>query len=159
MRLRVRWPFFAILIGVAIWGTTDARRKALRQTEILATTTCPFRGQPVTRVAPGLSFDERAHVTAHETVHIQQCLELGPVRYRLKNLTSKLSLEAPAYCAGAVARLGIGMDSAEVKSRLVDDAVEALRGIADSSSVVTALQAVCPAVLPPRRRDPSRIRA
>jgi hypothetical protein len=158
MRLRVRWPFVVLLTGVAVWGFFANRENARRESEILAITTCPFRGEPVTRVSEGLSLIEIAHVTAHEGVHAQQCRDLGPVKYRLRNLTSKLSLEAPAYCAGAAARLALGMDSAEVRMRLVDDAVEAMRRTADSANVVAALGEACPAILRRKRPAPGRIR-
>jgi hypothetical protein len=147
MRLRVRWPFVALLAGVAVWGFAAIPENWNRETEVLAMTTCPFRGEPVTTVSPGLSPLEMAHVAAHEAVHAQQCRALGPLKYRIRNLTSKLWLEAPAYCAGAAARLGRGMDSAEVRIRLRDDAIEALRGTADSVDVLDALEMACPEIL------------
>jgi hypothetical protein len=150
-KLRVRWPFAVLLVGVSVWF---AMADDARETEILAITTCPFRGEPATVVSPGLSHPELVHVSAHEGVHIQQCRELGPIKYRIRNLTSKLSLEAPAYCAGATARIALGMPRLEARMRLIDDAVEALRRTADSAEVVTALEEVCPAVLmgrPPAR--------
>jgi hypothetical protein len=153
MRLRVRWPFVVVLVGAAVWGFAAIPENWNRETEVLAMTTCPFRGGPVTSVSPGLSEIEIAHVAAHEAVHAKQCLTLGPLKYRLRNLTSKVELEAPAYCAGAAARLSFGMDSAEVRTRLLDDAVEALRGTADSAKVVEALELSCPAIIRRARRE------
>lgn len=156
---RIRWPFVVTFVGVAIWGLFSHRENARRETEILATTTCPFRGEPVTRVDPALSDMEIAHVAAHEGIHAQQCRELGPIRYRVKNLTSKLELEAPAYCAGALARIVLGMDSIEVRARLLDDAVEAMRGTADSVDVLIALESACPGIVRPRPSGRPGIRA
>jgi hypothetical protein len=144
--MRVRWPFIATLVGVAIWGVSAMRANARRQTEVLAVTTCPWRGEPVTRINANLSAEEAAHVTAHESIHAQQCRLLGPFQYRLRNLTSKLALEAPAYCAGAKVHLAFGMDTIATRTRLVDDAVEALRGTADSASIVDALHDACPGI-------------
>jgi hypothetical protein len=155
---RIRWPFIVALAGVAVWGLFAHREYSRRETAVLATTTCPFRGEPVTSVDPSLSQIEMAHVTAHEQVHAQQCRALGPFRYRLKNLTSKLEMEAPAYCAGALVKIALGVDTADVRVRLLDDAVEALRGTADSADVVMALEALCPAVVR-RRRGTAGIRA
>jgi hypothetical protein len=90
---------------------------------------------------------EMAHVSAHEGVHAQQCRELGPIRYRIRNLTSKLALEAPAYCAGATVRIALGLSRVEAKMRLLDDAVEALRRTADSAKIVSALEQACPAIM------------
>ena len=145
--MKVRWPFIVVLVGAAVWGFAAIPENWNRETEVLAMTTCPFRGDPVTSVSPGLSPIEMAHVAAHEAVHAQQCRALGPFKYRLHNLTSKLWLEAPAYCAGAMARISRGMDSAEVRIRLRDDAIEALRGTADSLEVLDALERACPAIL------------
>lgn len=144
---RIRWPFIAALAGVAVWGLFAHRESSRRATEVLATTTCPFRGEPVTSIDPSLSQIEMAHVTAHERVHAEQCRALGPLKYRIKNLTSKLQLEAPAYCAGALIKIALGVDTVDVRTRLLDDAVEALRGTADSADVVDALEAACPTVV------------
>ena len=154
MRLRVRWPFVVLLCGVAVWGFFANRENARRESEVLAITTCPFIGEPVTRVSPDLATNELAHVTAHEGVHAQQCRDLGPVKYRIRNLTSKLSLEAPAYCAGAAIRIATGQSPVDVKMRLIDDAVEALRSTADSAKIVRALEDACPLIM--GRRPPPR---
>jgi hypothetical protein len=159
MRLRVRWPFVVVLVGATVWGFAAIPENWNRETEVLAITTCPFRGEPVTRVSPGLSPQEMAHVAAHEAVHAAQCRALGPIKYRIRNLTSKIELEAPAYCAGAAVRLGLGMDTAEVRTRLIDDALEALRRSADSAKVIGALEAACPAILGRRRTPSGLIRA
>jgi hypothetical protein len=130
-----------LLIAVAIWGGVSTWRRVTRATEILATTTCPFRGEPRVVMSPTVAADDSAFVRVHENVHAAQCRALGPIRYRWRNLFArgKLALEAPAYCAAAAARLRAGLDSARVISRLRDDATEALSNVADSVAVLSAL--------------------
>ena len=74
---------------------------------VLAYTECTFRGPPRVVIRPDLSAADSLPVRVHEEVHAAQCRALGPVRYRLRNLTGsgKLSLEVPAYCAAAQVRL------------------------------------------------------
>lgn len=82
----------------------------------------------------------------HEDVHAAQCRELGPIKYRLRNLTTagRLAAEAPAFCAAAVARLLVDPDSGYVSNRLRDDAVEGLSEVADSATIMRSLMASCP---------------
>jgi hypothetical protein len=155
--VKIRWPFVVAFIGACIWGATEFFLRANRQTEILAVTECPLRGEPHTTVSAGLTPMELSHVNAHEGVHILQCKQLGPIKFRIYNLVSRLSMEIPAYCAGASAYLSMGLDSAGVKGRLVDDAVEALRRTADSAEVISALEETCPVVMRKRMRSPFRI--
>ena len=100
-------------------------------------------------MSPTIAADDSAFVRVHENVHAAQCRAFGPVRYRWKNLfaSGKLALEAPAYCAAAIARVSAGLDSASVSSRLRDDATEALSNIADSATVVAALHEYCAAII------------
>jgi hypothetical protein len=98
------------------------------------------------RIAPEDSFPVRRH----EEVHASQCRALGPWRYRARNLTSggRLLLEAPAYCAGALARLEQGQSLARVRERLLDDATAAFSGIEPEKSVVQELRRSCGDLIP-----------
>ena len=140
---------WVLLIVVAAWGGISTWRRASRATEILATTTCPFAGEPRVVMSASVAADDSAFVRVHENVHAAQCRALGPIRYRWRNLFAggKLALEAPAYCAAAVARIRAGLDSARVVDRLRDDAVEALSNVADSATVLRALHTHCPALI------------
>lgn len=161
----VRWPFWALLGLVAVWGAISTWRRMTRQAQILATTACPFRGEPRIIVSPDAPAEDSQPVRIHEEVHAAQCRELGPVRYRLRNILpgGKLALEAPAYCAAAAARLRSGLDSLHVSERLVDDLTEAMSGVADSGAVALALRMNCPAIVAVRSRTngsrtPGRVR-
>jgi hypothetical protein len=145
----VRTPLWLLLGAVVAWGGVSTWRRANRETVVLATTRCPFFGAPTIEVSPDVSPADAEPVRAHEAVHASQCRDLGPWRYRWRNLRAagKLSLEAPAYCAAAHARVSAGLDSARVRQRLVDDAMEALRHVADSSRVVSALRDACGGLL------------
>jgi hypothetical protein len=120
-------------------------QRANRETVVLASTTCPLRGSPRVVVSPDVSAEDSQPVRIHEEVHAAQCRALGPWRYRWRNLTrsGKLGLEAPAYCAAADARLRAGLDTSYVTRRLVDDATEALRDVADARAVRAALRHHC----------------
>lgn len=143
--LRVRWPLLALLGVVVIWGGVSAWRRARRETEILAVTTCPFFGPPRTTMGANVAPDDTAFVRVHEEVHAAQCRQYGPFAYRWRNVIpkGKLALEVPAYCAAARARLRIGMDTVRVRDRLIDDVTEALSDVADSSRVLAALRENC----------------
>lgn len=132
-----------------MWGGVSTWRRLNRNTQVLATTECPFRGPARIVISADVPPDDTLFVRVHEEVHAAQCRQLGPVRYRWKNLFArgKLELEAPAYCAAAAARIRAGLDSARVSSRLRDDAVEALSDIADSATVVGTLHQYCPAII------------
>jgi hypothetical protein len=146
--LGVRWPYWAAFIAIAIWGGISTYRRATKLTYVLATTSCPLRGEPKIVIAPGVDAEDSLPVRVHEEVHAAQCRKLGPLKYWMSNFTArgKLSLEAPAYCAAAEARIRAGMDSARVASRLRDDIVEAMSDVADSASAVAALAASCGAI-------------
>lgn len=111
--------------------------------EVLAFTECPFFGDPRITVSPGIAAQDTFPVRRHEETHAAQCRELGPLRYRMRNLTTRgrLSLEAPGYCAGARARLEMGMEPNRVRERLMDDASAAFAG--STESVRAALIASC----------------
>jgi hypothetical protein len=117
--------------------------------EVLASTECPFLGEPRITVNPRMAALDTLPVRKHEETHAAQCRELGPIRYRIRNLTTRgrLSLEAPGYCAGARARLEMGMEPRRVRERLLDDIGAAFAGSADTAAVRAALRAACPEVL------------
>lgn len=147
--LRVRWPYWCVFIVIAAWGGIATYRRVTRETTVLATTTCPFRGEPRIIIAPDVEPEDSMPVRVHEEIHAAQCRQLGAVKYWMSNLTSagKLRLEAPAYCAAAEARIRVGMDSARVASRLRDDVIEAMSAVADSSTVLAALRRTCGAIV------------
>jgi hypothetical protein len=148
----VRWPYWAAFIAIAAWGGISTYRRATKLTYVLATTSCPLRGEPKIVIAPGVDAEDSIPVRVHEEVHAAQCRRLGAVNYWLSNVTArgKLSLEAPAYCAAAEARLRAGMDPARVASRLRDDIVEAMSDVADSATAITALRTNCAGIVDAR---------
>ena len=98
-----------------------------------------------------LAPEDTQPVRMHEDVHAEQCASLGWTRMRLRNLTAggRLSLETPAYCAGARARLRRGDDYAITRERLFDDANGMFAGTIDSSRVNEALRNACPEIAAP----------
>jgi hypothetical protein len=117
--------------------------------EVLAFTECPFFGDPRITVNPGIAAQDTLPVRRHEEIHAAQCRELGPLRYRMRNLTTggRLSLEAPGYCAGARTRLEMGMEPRRVRERLLDDASAAFAGSADGATIRAALIISCADVM------------
>jgi hypothetical protein len=128
----------------AVWrfATSSPEANALAYTE------CSLGGPPRVVVLPGIAAEDTLPVRLHEEVHAEQCRTLGPWSYRWKNLSGRgrLELEAPAYCAGARARLQQGQPAARVRERLMDDATAMFAGLVDSSQVRAALLSVCPDV-------------
>ncbi|MEX2178217.1 MAG: hypothetical protein WD801_05875 [Gemmatimonadaceae bacterium] len=117
--------------------------------------TCPFFGEPevVFRselIAPWDTLPARKH----EEVHADQCRQLGPLRYRIRSLTpsGKLELEAPAYCASAIARLTFDPDSEYASDRVHTDMIVGMSDVVDSSAVKDALMRHCPAIASQPRR-------
>ena len=153
-RRRVR-ALLVVALAVAVgWYIPKMTFLADTRAEALAYTECPWRSPArvtlTSRVAPGDSLP----VLAHERVHASQCDALGPFRYRLRNLTARgrMSLEAPAYCAGARERLRLGWRVRRVRERLIDDATAAFHGKLEPREIVAALSAACPDIIgvPPR---------
>jgi len=144
-RRRAR-PALLVALLVAI-GWSVPRILSFRATRAtaLAVTECPWWGPPRVTVRATVTPRDTFPVRRHEQVHAAQCDSLGPARYRITNLTSKgrLSLEAPAYCAGARARLQMGVTPMLVRERLRDDAVAAFHGDLDSTAVFAALGRWC----------------
>ena len=95
----------------------------------------------------------------HEEKHAEQCRVLGPVKYRLRSLTSagKLSVETPAYCAAAVARLTVDPDSQYASDRLHTDMIEGMSDLVDSLAIKAALLKECPAIATQPRRTRARL--
>jgi hypothetical protein len=141
MRVRILMATALVLVGALFVQRVRTKDSG----ETLAYTECPFRGDARITVTTGIAPEDTFPVRMHEQVHASQCRELGPVRYRLKNLTStgRLSLEAPAYCAGARARLAQGIDTGALRERLDDDATAAFQGGPDADAVRAALRMSC----------------
>jgi len=114
--------------------------------EVLAYTECSFGRPPSITLSPALASEDTQPVRVHEETHASQCRELGALRYRLRNFTARgrLSLEAPAYCAGARSRLRAGGDPKLVRERLVDDVSSAFASALDAATVRAALRSSCP---------------
>jgi hypothetical protein len=152
--MRVRPVFLISLLVVAAWGGRVWWLRAHRAARTVAYTTCPFRGPARVVIRTDIQPWDTLAVRVHEEVHAAQCRDLGPVRYRLRSLTAngKLSLEAPAYCAAARARLAVEHDREYASDRLHTDMIEGLSDVADSGAVKEALARECPEIaLQPRR--------
>src|SRR5687768_10301731 len=89
-------------------------RLSTPQVQPLAWTSCTLGGPVRMMDLRMLAAEDTQPVRMHEDVHARQCDTLGWARMRLRNLTAggRLSLEAPAYCEGARARLRRGDDYA-----------------------------------------------
>ena len=161
MSRRVRTGYLIALAAAAAVGGRAAWLHSHRAARTIATTTCPFFGPPRVAIVSDLQPGDTMPTRAHEDVHASQCRELGPMRYRLRNLTTagKLSLEAPAFCAAAVARLRVDPDSEYASDRLHMDMIETLSDVADSVTIKRALMSACPTIaLQPRRTRGARRR-
>lgn len=147
-RLRVN-PLLLVALAVAVgWYIPKMLFLADTRAEALAYTECPWRSPARVTITDRVMPDDSLPVLAHERVHASQCETLGPLRYRARNLTAKgrMSLEAPAYCAGARERIRLGLSRRRVWERLVDDAESAFAGRLDRETVVAFLRAACPEV-------------
>ena len=146
---RVR-PLLLVALAVAIgWYVPRMSQLADTRAEALAYTDCPWRGPARVTITSRVDASDSLPVLAHEQVHASQCATLGPLRYRMRNLTARgrLSLEVPAYCAGARQRLRLGRPPRHVRERLIDDATSAFHDAIPASDIRTALTAGCPDVL------------
>jgi hypothetical protein len=146
LRPWIRWPYVVALLLAMGWGASASVRRDRVEGEVLAYTECSFRGPPRVVIRPDLAPPDTLPVRVHERVHAEQCRALGPVRYRLRNLTAsgKLSLEVPAYCAAAQARLAASGHWESVRARMFDDIVAALHGVVDSALVARTVSRDCP---------------
>lgn len=157
--VKARLTFVIALAVTAAWGGRVAWERTHRAARIVAWTTCPFVGPPVVKMVSDIPWYDTLVTRVHEEKHAEQCRQMGPVRYRLNSFTAagKLSVETPAFCAAAAARLTVDPDSQYVNDRLHTDMIEGLSDIADSSSVKAALMKECPAIAAqPRRMRPRR---
>ena len=159
--VRVRPVFIIVLLCAAAWGGRVAWLRAHRAAREVAWTTCPFVGPPVITMVSDIAPWDTLATRVHEEKHAEQCRVLGPVKYRLRALTSagKLSAEAPAYCAAAIARLTVDPDSQYASDRLHTDMIEGMSDLADSSAIKAALLKECPAIATQPRRTRGRTRA
>lgn len=156
MSSRARVLIVASLLVAALLARAALSRPSGTHGEALAWTECPWFGAPQVTVTSRVSAEDSAPVRRHEETHAAQCRALGALRYWMKNLSAagRLALEAPAYCAGARARIAQGEDSARVRERLLDDALAAFAGLMDSTAVRTAIASSCPDVAPVSSRSP-----
>lgn len=139
-------PLLLVALAVAAgWYLPHMLSLSEIRSEALAYTDCPWRGPARVTLTARVSRADSLPVLAHEQVHANQCAELGPLRYRMRNLTARgrLSLEAPAYCAGARERVRLGQNARYVRERLADDIVAAFAGKVDSATVLGTLRAAC----------------
>ncbi len=146
--LRVRKVYLAALVIAVVWAASSlATRRSVRG-EVLAYTECPFRGPAQVVIRADLPALDTLPVRVHEQVHAAQCAALGPVRYRLRNITGsgKLSLEVPAYCAAAEARLRANGGRVLVRERMLDDIHAAFHGVVDSAAIAKAVARDCPRI-------------
>ena len=109
-------------------------------------THCAWFGQPRVEIRSGLAQVESIATVAHESVHVAECLDLGPLRYRWNTVipSKNLSLEIPAYCAAARVRLASGWHPSTVKSTVLGDMQAAMADQLDSVAIHRALMAQCP---------------
>lgn len=158
--MRVKPVYLIALVAVAAWGARSAWVTAHRAARNVAWTTCPFVGAPVVKMVNDIPWYDTLVTRVHEEKHAEQCRQLGPVRYRLRSLTSagKLSVETPAFCAAAVARLTVDPDSEYVSDRLHTDMIEGLSDIADSNTIKEALRSTCPQIAAQPRRTRARLK-
>ena len=144
-----------ILLFVGAWGARSMWAHSRRTAMAVAWVTCPFRGEPrVVIRSELLAAWDTFPARRHEEVHAEQCRQLGPVKYRLRNITpsGKIELEAPAYCPSAVARLSVDPDSEYASARIHTDMIERMSDVADSNAVKAALLRHCPAIASQPRR-------
>jgi hypothetical protein len=135
---------FVLAVGLAVQVTRP------HYGEALGSTTCPFFGDARVTLMAGIAPEDTLPVRKHEEVHAAQCRERGPFGYRFTNVTphGKLAFEAPAYCAGARARLAQGGDTTIVRERLIDDVTAAFQGAVKPAEVRAALRSACSEIAP-----------
>lgn len=153
--------YIACLVVALLLGARAAWLESHRAARTIASTTCPFFGPPVVEMVSDMQPFDTMPARAHEDVHAAQCRELGPIRYRLRNLTAagRLRAEAPAFCAAAVARLRVDPDTAYANDRLHTDMIEGLSHVADSVAIKQSLMVACPEIASKSRRTRAPARA
>ena len=144
---RPRPLFVATLLLVALYGGVVAWLHAHRPAgQWVGRTECSWRGDPRVRIIPGLTRVESTATVAHESVHVAECRNLGPLRYRWNTLFAKsnLALEVPAYCASVRVRLKAGWQLSTVRSTVVEDMQAAMSDQLDSATLAQAIAMGCP---------------
>ena len=144
-----RYARLALLcLLVVVLGCLAFLRASAPQGEALAYTSCTLDGPVLVMDPARIPALDTLPVRLHEDIHAGQCRTLGWTTMLLRNLTAggRLSLEAPAYCAGARARLRRGDDYAITRERLFDDAKGMFAGTLDSAKVNRALRDACPEI-------------
>ena len=146
-------PILLLLLGVVVvYGSVATWRRAHRPGgRWVGYTECAWFGAPRITVRGGLRPIDSLAVVAHESVHVAECAQLGPLRYRWQTMfaASNLALETPAYCAGGRVRARSG-DTAFVRATIGDDMLSAMADVIDSAEVVRSIAAECPEFLPRR---------
>ena len=148
-RRRVTMLFLVALAVAVGWYIPRVLFLADTRAEALAYTECPWRSPARVTLTDRVTREDSLPVLAHERVHAAQCEALGPLRYRWRNLTARgrMSLEAPAYCAGARERLRLGLSARRVRERLIDDATSAFHGRLEPDLIEGALATACPEIV------------
>src|SRR3954468_1937018 len=147
MRRRPHPVLLVVLALTLVYGSIATWRRAHRPAgRWVGVTSCEWFGEPRITIRPGLRPAAAAGAAAHEAVHAAQCRQLGPARYRWRTMfaASNLALEAPAYCAGARARVRITGDSAFERTTIPIDMLAAMGDVVDSVAIMRALGASCP---------------
>ena len=136
-----------VLAIVAIYGGVASWQRANRPGgRWVGRTHCSWRGEPRVEIRAGLAKSESLATVAHESVHVAECRDLGPVKYRWHTLfaASNLALEVPAYCAAAQVRLTNGWHLNTVRSTVMTDMLAAMGDRVDSVTMHRSLIDVCP---------------
>jgi hypothetical protein len=144
---RTRPGFLVALAIIGIFGVISTWKRAHRLPgRWVGRTHCSWRGAPRVEIIPGLARSESLAAVAHEAVHVDECKDLGPTRYRWNTLfaSSNLGLEAPAYCASARVRLASGWSIPTTRSTVLDDMIAAMGDQLDSATLHRALTEKCP---------------
>jgi hypothetical protein len=144
---RTRPGFLVALAIIGVFGGVSTWQRAHRLPgRWVGRTHCSWRGVARVEVIPGLTRVESIAAVTHESVHVEECAALGPVRYRWNTVfaSSNLVLEAPAYCASARVRLANGWSVQTVKSTTLDDMRAAMGDQLDSAALYRGIVRVCP---------------
>jgi hypothetical protein len=149
LKRRARPAFLIALAITVVYASVAAWRRANRPGgRWVGMTHCSWRGDPRVTIRPGLAPTESIATVAHESVHVAECRELGPLRYRWNTLfaSSNLALEVPAYCAAARVRLKNGWALATVRRTVFEDMRAAMADRLDSATIQRAIVTGCPEI-------------
>jgi hypothetical protein len=143
----------AVLALTLLYGSIATWRRANRPPgRWVGITNCAWKGSPRVTIRAGLRRVDSIAAMAHESVHVAECRDLGPLRYRWNTMfaESNLALETPAYCAGGRSRISLNHDTAFIRATIIEDMMAAMGDVVDSGRVIRAVRAECPAFLPSR---------